>query len=107
MRDFLSEELGQDGYTVAGAGDGESIWSFLEHTKPDLVLLDLKLGAASGLEVLKKLRKENVTMPVILCTAYPISSQEAVAMGADDMVIKSSDLLDLKVKIKKAVYSDN
>jgi CheY-like chemotaxis protein len=52
-------------------------------------------------------KRENGTMPVILCTAYPISSQEAVAMGADDMVIKSSELLDLKVKIKKAVFSDN
>jgi CheY-like chemotaxis protein len=45
-------------------------------------------------------------MPVILCTAYPVSPKEARAMGANDVVIKSSDLSELKLKIKKALHAN-
>ena len=107
IRFLYEEELRDEGHhVVSGNGEAE-LDELVSRRRPDLILLDLKLGAASGSDVLKKLRKENGAMPVILCTAYPISSKEALAMGADDVVIKSSDLSDLKVKIRKIISSAN
>jgi DNA-binding response OmpR family regulator len=107
IRFLYEEELRDEGYDVVSENGEADIDDLVLQKSPDLILLDLKLGAASGLDVLKKLRKENGTMPVILCTAYTISSQQAVAMGADDVVSKSSDLSDLKVKIRKIISSAN
>ncbi|MFO7459605.1 MAG: response regulator [Desulfatiglandales bacterium] len=107
IRFLYEEELRDEGYDVVSENGEADIDDLVLQKRPDLILLDLKLGEASGLDVLKKLRKENGTMPVILCTAYTISSQQAVAMGADDVVSKSSDLSDLKVKIRKIISSAN
>jgi CheY-like chemotaxis protein len=107
IRVLYEEELRDEGYDVVSENGEADIDDLVLQKRPDLILLDLKLGEASGLDVLKKLRKENGTMPVILCTAYTISSQQAVAMGADDVVSKSSDLSDLKVKIRKIISSAN
>ena len=103
---LYEEELRDEGYDVVSENGEADIDELVLRKRPDLILLDLKLGAASGSDALKTLRKKNGAMPVILCTAYPISSQEAVALGADDMVIKRSDLSELKRKIKKALDSE-
>jgi DNA-binding response OmpR family regulator len=44
-------------------------------------------------------------VPVIFCTAYAVSTKEGKAMGANDVVIKSSDLSELKLKIRKVLQS--
>jgi two-component system, response regulator, stage 0 sporulation protein F len=94
VRDFLSEELGQDGYTVAGAGDGESIWRFLEHTKPDLVLLDLCLEGFQGWDLLKGLKQREPELPVLILTAYDTYADDPRASQAAGYVVKSFVGLD-------------
>ena len=106
IRLLYEEELADEGYQVLSENDGTDIGEMILDKRPDLIVLDLKLGAVSGCEVLKKLRTVNRLIPVILCTAYPISQKEARAMGADDVVIKSSDLSELKSKVKKALQAD-
>jgi DNA-binding response OmpR family regulator len=88
---------------VLSRNDSANAAELVLEKRPDLVLLDLKLGASNGFDVLKQLRTEDSMMPVILCTGYPLSPKEALDMGADDLVIKSSDLSELKLKIKKAL----
>ena len=41
VREFLSEELTQEGYRTTSIGDAESIWGQLSESRPDVVLLDL------------------------------------------------------------------
>ena len=106
IRLLYEEELTDEGYEVLSEDDGSDIGEMVLEKRPDLIVLDLKLGAVSGYEVLKKLRTRDIPTPVILCTAYPVSPKEAKAMGADDLVTKSSDLSELKLKIKKALHTN-
>jgi DNA-binding response OmpR family regulator len=103
IRLLYEEELTDEGYEVVSENDGVDIGKLVLEKRPDVVVLDLKLQGSSGFDILKKLRTEDCLMPVILCTAYPVSPKEARAMGANDVVIKSSDLSELKLKIRKAL----
>lgn len=103
IRLLYEEELLDEGYDVLLENDGAEFGELVLEKRPDLVVMDLKRGNGSILDVLKELKKEDRRMPVLLCTPYDMSSKEARAMGADDVVIKSSDLTELKLKIKKAL----
>ena len=105
IRLLYEEELTDEGYEVISEEDGSDIGKMVSEKRPDLIVLDLSLGAVSGFDVLKRLRTKHLPMPVILCTAYPVSAKEARAMGAHDVVIKSSDLSELKLKIKRALHA--
>jgi two-component system response regulator (stage 0 sporulation protein F) len=94
VRQFLSEELGQDGYSVASAGDAESIWRFLEDSKPDLVLLDLCLEGFQGWDLLKGLRQKEPDLPVLILTAYDTFTEDLRASQTDGYVAKSFVALD-------------
>ena len=100
VREFLSEELGQEGYSVASAGDAESIWRFLEASKPDLVLLDLCLEGFQGWDLLKGLKQKEPDLPVLILTAYDTYADDPKASQADGYVVKSFVALDrLKYEI--------
>jgi DNA-binding response OmpR family regulator len=103
VRLFYEEELREEGYDVLSENDGTDFSRLIMEKRPDLVVLDLKLVAVSGFELLKELRTKGCRIPVLLCTGYDVSLREARAIGADDVVIKSSDLTELKLKIKKAL----
>jgi DNA-binding response OmpR family regulator len=105
IRLLYEEELTDEGYDVLSKNDGADTAELVLEKRPDLVVLDIKLGDSSGFDVLKKIRAEDDLMPVIFCTGYTLSLKEARAMGADDVVIKSSDLSALKLKVKKALRS--
>ena len=94
VREFLSQELGQDGYSVASAGDAESIWKFLEQSKPDLVLLDLCLEGFQGWDLLKGLKEKEPDLPVLILTAYDTYAEDPRASQADGYVVKSFVALD-------------
>ena len=92
--EFLSEELGQDGYSVASAGDAESIWRFLEKSKPDLVLLDLCMEGFQGWDLLEGLKQKDPDLPVLILTAYDTYAEDPRASQADGYVVKSFVALD-------------
>ena len=106
IRLLYEEELAEEGYEVLSESEGADICELVSRKRPDLIVLDLILGDVRGSDILKKLRTKHLPMPVILCSAYPVSPKEARAMGAHDVVIKSSDLSELKLKIKKALHAN-
>ncbi len=64
----LKELLGELGYSVvAEAGDGREAWTRIEETRPDVVILDIKMPSLSGIDLAQKLKER---YPVILLTAY-------------------------------------
>jgi DNA-binding NtrC family response regulator len=102
VTDFLSEELGQDGYSVAGAGDLESIGRFLERSKPDLVLLDLCLEGFKGWDIFNGLKEKEPDLQVLILTAYETSVNDPGASEADGCTAKRYVALDrLKRKISE------
>ena len=70
---------------------------------PDLIVMDIKLGEANSLDLLQDIRNTYNQLPVILCTGYPAFRTDLKSIAADYYVLKSSDLHELKTKIKSAL----
>ncbi len=100
IRLLYKEELEEEGCDVELASSGEEALEKLESDNIDLVLLDIKMPGMDGVEVLRKVKERWKELPVILCTAYPHYKQEFGTWASDAYVVKSSDLRELKEKVK-------
>nr|WP_320048242.1 sigma-54 dependent transcriptional regulator [uncultured Desulfuromonas sp.] len=103
IRENLERILGEDGYHLFGSEDPHSALQIAEQEEIDLVLLDLNLGAASGLDVLDRLQAIDPDILVIIITGYGTveSAVQALKMGAYDYIKKpfKSDAIRLIVKL--------
>ncbi len=106
IRLLYKEEFEEEGCEVVLAASGEEALEKLEHEKVDLVLLDIKMPGMDGIEVLRKVKEKWKGLPVILCTAYPHYKQEFGTWASDAYVVKSSDLKELKEKVKEVLQKD-
>jgi DNA-binding response OmpR family regulator len=102
---LFADELTEEGYEVITTGDGSELMGLMEEWRPDLVVLDIKLGEKDGLDLLQDIRKTYYDLPVVMCTAYPDFKYDLKSIAADYYVVKSSDLKELKKKIKMAFES--
>ena len=84
--------LGQSGFTVVEAEDGESALNMLADVKPDLILLDVEMPRLDGFSTCSRLRAlpEHRTTPVVMMTAHDdqASIDHAYAAGATDFTTK-------------------
>ena len=83
-----------DGVEVVGeAGDGDAAVSVAESTKPDIVLLDIRMGETDGFEAARGILKVSPDTAVVMLTAYDERRfvVEAVRSGARGYVLKSRD----------------
>jgi DNA-binding response OmpR family regulator len=103
IRKLYAMELEDEGYEVVTLADGSELLSELEKERPDCIILDIKMRETSGLDVLQEIRKKHYDMPVILNSAYSSFKVDLKAVAADYYVVKSSDLTELKEKIKVAL----
>lgn len=78
------------GFDVATAETGREALSVVQRNRPDLVLADLQLPDLSGVEVLRELRAEHISVPLIIVTGFGSahSAVEAIRAGACDFVEK-------------------
>ncbi|MCX6147580.1 MAG: sigma-54 dependent transcriptional regulator [Candidatus Kapabacteria bacterium] len=72
---------------------------------PELILLDIFLGHANGLDILEEIRKQGYTMPVIMMTAFSDIKMavRAMKLGAEDFIVKPLDLEQLEVSVERAL----
>ncbi len=104
LRAMLRKALERAGYTVDEAPDGTAAIQKIRARRYLLVITDLKMPGASGLEVLRESKQADAAVPVLLLTAYG-SVEEAVAAmkeGAFDFLQKPVDLEHLKLLVKRA-----
>ena len=95
-------ELEDEGYEVAGLSDGSEGMNALMDFNPDVVVLDIKLDSGGGgLELLRDIKSHNKDIKVILNTAYSTFKNDFTTWMADAYIVKSSDLKELKSKIKE------
>lgn len=99
--EFLMQQAGFD---VATAEDGEQALAQLDHTQPDLLLLDISLPGISGFEVLEQLRSQTnyQSLPIIMLTAHgrEVEKEKGLALGADDYITKPFSTRQLVDKVK-------
>ena len=104
IRMLYQEELQDEGYEVATSDGEEPILELLDRTAPQVVILDIRLGASrSGLDLLQIIRSRKEHMPVILSTAYDSFQHDLKSVAADYYVVKSVDLTGLKDKVRLAL----
>jgi DNA-binding NarL/FixJ family response regulator len=65
---------------VGGAADGQAMWRLLRRTRPDVVVLDHRLGDEDGVALCRALRTEPVAPAVLLYTADPTPELRAEAL---------------------------
>src|SRR6266536_3279572 len=105
LRAMLRKALERAGYDVDEAPDGAAAIQKLRARRYLLVITDLKMPGASGLDVLRETKQADATIPVLLLTAYG-SVEEAVAAmkeGAFDFLQKPVDLDHLKLLVQRAL----
>src|SRR5688500_14266796 len=80
------------------ASSGEEALNVLPRLKPDLVMMDVRIGGMTGLEPLRKLRQIDSKVPAIMMTAYGTTQTaiEAMKLGAYDYLLKPFDVPKLK-----------
>ncbi len=105
IRWSLGEALRESGYGVIEADSGEKALELFKKNSADLMLLDLKLPGEDGISILKKIRKIDPSLPVVMMTAYGEveTAVEAMKSGAYDFVLKPFALEKLKITVKNAL----
>jgi DNA-binding response OmpR family regulator len=98
---LYKDELEDDGYEVMPIDDGRKTMENIINFKPSVVVLDIRLGDQEGLEILEQIKSYDRALPVILNSAYSSYKDNFSSWMADDYVIKSPDLSELKLSIRK------
>ena len=97
------EELSEEGYRVILAKDGKEGLSKFDKEKPHVVVMDIRMPVMDGIEALTAMLGKDRQVPVILNTAYPQYRENFMTWGAEAYVLKSSDLTELKRKIREVL----
>jgi len=103
IRMLYELELSEEGYDVITSGEAFRCMELIREHSPNVVVMDKRMGNHDGADVLREIRGQFPALPLILCTAYPSHGSQKGDMVADFYADKSSDLKDLKLKIKAVV----
>ncbi len=103
LRELYKQELLDEGYSVILAANGKEALTLIEHESPDLVVLDIRMPEMNGIETLGKMVGKFKKIPIILNTAYSSYKENFRSWAAEAYVVKSSDLSELKEKIKEVL----
>jgi len=111
MVNTVSEYLTNKGFTVHGCSDAESLYKFLDHEMPNLIILDLTMPGIDGFEVCKSLKgKERFeAIPIIIVSGHgdEPSKISGLDSGADDYMVKPFSLNELNSRIKSVLRRKN
>jgi DNA-binding NtrC family response regulator len=101
----ISFALGQSKIDCIEAYDGESGFKMAEDERPDIILLDVKLPDFSGLDVLKRIKKNMPDTPIIMMSAYGDTKDAVSAMkiGAADYLTKPFDVDELILLVGETI----
>jgi len=101
LRELYKQELLDEGYSVILAANGKEAITIIEQESPDLVVLDIRMPEMNGIETLGKMVGKFKKIPIIINTAYSSYKEDFRSWAAEAYVVKSSDLSELKEKIKE------
>jgi DNA-binding response OmpR family regulator len=101
----LTMNLRREGYRVRTANDGHRGLAELERERPDLVVLDLMLPGVDGLEILRRIREDDATLPVVVLTALGSERDKVKGLdqGANDYVTKPFSIAELQARVRAAL----
>jgi DNA-binding response OmpR family regulator len=99
---FVSRALRESGFVIDTAGDGETGLELASGGAYDVLILDVKLPGMSGFELLRRLRRAGVNVPVLFLTAQGEVADriEGLELGADDYLAKPFALAELLARLR-------
>ena len=100
--DVVGAYLVRAGFEVHRASDGATALDLAARTSPDVVVLDLMLPGVDGLEVCRRLRRDQPEVPVLMLTALGEETDRihGLEVGADDYVTKPFSPRELAVRVR-------
>jgi DNA-binding response OmpR family regulator len=103
--EVLSDYFSGQGYQVAIARNGAEALAAVRRSRPDLVLLDVRMPGIDGVEVLRRIRALDAALPVIMVTANEdvALARETLKIGAFDYVAKPFDFAYLDRTVAAAL----
>lgn len=95
-------------YEVDMAADGQETIAKLAAERFDLLLLDMKMPKLDGIAVMRQLKEQQITVPVLVLTAYQSVefAKEAVRLGARDYLSKPFERKDVLDAVRDALVSE-
>jgi DNA-binding response OmpR family regulator len=98
----LKDNLEYESYQVLTATDGEQGYCLIQEKKPDLIILDLMLPKMNGFELCRKIKKEGVSIPILMLTARSEEMDRVMGLdlGADDYITKPFSMAELLARIR-------
>ncbi|MEN6549217.1 MAG: response regulator transcription factor [Armatimonadia bacterium] len=99
---FVRKALVEQGYTVDLATDGDRAYELATSQSFDLIVLDIMLPGRDGLSILRRLREQHNTVPMILLTARSALDErlEGLNLGADDYLTKPFFMEELVARVQ-------
>jgi two-component system response regulator PhoP len=101
LRDSLSKRLAENGFAVEQAADGKEGLYFASEYPIDLAIIDLGLPGMSGIEIIKQVRADGKTYPILILTARDRweDKVDGLSAGADDYVVKPFHFEEVNARV--------
>jgi two-component system, OmpR family, copper resistance phosphate regulon response regulator CusR len=102
LSELVARALRQESYAVDVADDGTRGWELAQTYEYDLVILDLMLPGLPGEELLKRIRRRNTQVPILILTARDATEEKVqnFEAGADDYLTKPFAFAELIMRVK-------
>ncbi len=101
QRLLYEQELRLEGHEITTAIDGKDAIKKVQEQRPDLIIMDICMPKMGGLEAMGMIISKHKGIPIIINTAYGNYKDNFMSWIADDCIVKSSGLTELKNKIKE------
>lgn len=102
---IICKKLKVEGYSVDNCFDGEEALTYIDGASYDVIIMDIMIPKKNGYEVLKQMRKENNTTPVLFLTAKDTIEDrvKGLDLGADDYIVKPFHFEELMARIRAII----
>ncbi|MCF6094072.1 response regulator [Microaerobacter geothermalis] len=109
IRALLAEVFGKEGYETFQASNGKQALEIVHEHSPHIVILDMKIPGMDGLEILKRIKKTNPHIKVIMMTAYGELEmvREATDLGAISHFTKPFDIDELRKTVEQIIAEEH
>ena len=99
---FLRKGLEEEGYVVESSGHGDEAFDMARASGYDAAVVDVMLPGRSGVELVRDLRAEGSTLPILLLTALGRAEEKVRGLdaGADDYLTKPFDFSELSARLR-------
>ena len=102
IRKLVTYALESQGFQMKGFESAEGFWTAMAEKMPDMAILDIMLPGEDGISVLKKIRRMQNTLPVIMLTAKNTEYDRVAGLdaGADDYISKPFGIMELIARVR-------